>query len=38
MSEDLEWAQCIKNEDEHFFDRLRWQNAYQLNMQETRSL
>lgn len=38
MSEDLEWAQCIKNENEDFFDKLRQQNAHQLNMQETRSL
>lgn len=38
MSEDLDWAQCIKNENEDFFDKIRYQNAHQLNIQETRSL
>jgi hypothetical protein len=27
MSEDLDWAQCIKNENEDLFEKLRYQNV-----------
>lgn len=36
MSEDLDWALCIKNDDEELFDRLRLNN--QNTVAETRSL
>ena len=35
MSEDLEWALCIKNDNEDIFDKIRY-NA--LNQYETKSL
>lgn len=37
MSEDLEWANCIKNEGEDL-DRLRFEQSARVNIQETRSL
>jgi hypothetical protein len=38
ISEDLEYAQCVKNDHDDFFDKLRYNTAHQLNIQETRSL
>jgi len=38
MSEDLEWALCIKNENEDFFDKIRQYNAQNFNQYETKSL
>lgn len=38
MSEDLEWALCIKNENEDFFHQVRYFNACYNNQQETKSL
>lgn len=38
MSEDLEWALCIHNDDEDFFDRIRQNITQQQNLHETRSL
>ena len=37
MSEDLEWAYCIKNEHEEF-DKIRYEQATNLNINETKSL
>lgn len=37
MSEDLEWANCIKNEGEDL-DRLRFEQSARVNIHETRSL
>lgn len=37
ISEDLEWAYCIKNEYEDF-DKIRYEQVSKLNIQETRSL
>lgn len=38
MSEDLEWALCIHNQDEDFFDRFRQNITYWQHLHETRSL
>jgi len=38
MSEDLDWALCIHNEDEDFFNKFRQDMNYHLNVNETRSL
>jgi hypothetical protein len=38
MSEDLEWALCIKNDNEDFFDKIRQYNAQNFNQYETKSL
>lgn len=37
ISEDLEWAYCVKNEYEEF-DKLRYGQVAKLNIKETRSL
>ena len=37
ISEDLEWAQCIKNENEEL-DKIRYEKVLNINIQETRSL